>query len=192
MNISHVSYASKTIIKKSLRGVMSNIADYGFEINELKLQTHQYAFSRINTLGKGMNLLISIAMRLIVPQLLWIELPWPENPPNTYAREHWIDVSTLLGLISSIYRNLHHRRSNQRQQIAVPKLNNCANSSYCIQATPNQRVMVIARPNNLNMSCKLHPYSFQRTRSPHPLGPRLPKKLRNMHPRNYYTSGARE
>ena len=56
------------------------------------------------------------------------------------------------------------------------------------QVTPNQLVMVIARPNNLYVSCKLHPYSFQRTRSPPP-GLRLPKKRRNAHPRNYYTSG---
>ena len=44
--------------------------------------------------------------------------------------------------------------------------------------------MVISRPINLNVSCKLHPYSLQRTRSPP--GPRLPKRIRNTHPRNYY------
>ena len=44
--------------------------------------------------------------------------------------------------------------------------------------------MVIAWPINLNVSCKLHPYSLQRTRSPPE--PRLPKRIRNMHPRNYY------
>ena len=31
-------------------------------------------------------------------------------------REHWTAVSTLLSLISSVYRNLHHWRSNQRPQ----------------------------------------------------------------------------
>ena len=55
--------------------------------------------------------------------LLWIELLWPENLPNTYdIWEHWTAVSTLLGLISSVYHNLYHLRSNQRPQIAVPKL----------------------------------------------------------------------
>ena len=44
--------------------------------------------------------------------------------------------------------------------------------------------MVIARPLDLNVSCKLHLYSLQRTRSPPE--PRLPKRIRNTHPRNYY------
>ena len=44
--------------------------------------------------------------------------------------------------------------------------------------------MVIAWPINLNMSCMLHAYSLQRTRSPP--GPRLPRRIGNTHPRNYY------
>ena len=80
--------------------------------------------------------------------------------PTQDLREHWTPVSTLLRLISSVYRNLHLWRSNQRPQIAVPKIYN-----YRTQVTPNQLVMVIAQPNNLNVSCKLHLYSFQRTRS---------------------------
>ena len=48
---------------------------------------------------------------------------------------------------------------------------------------PNQLVIVIWRSINLNVSGKLHPYSLQRTRSPP--GPRLPKRIRNTHPRNY-------
>ena len=104
--------------------------------------------------------------------------------PTHDIRGHLIAVSTLLGLFSSVYRNLHHWRSNQRSQIAVLKLYNWATSSYRIHVTPNQLIMIIAQPNNQYMSCKLHPYSFQRTRSPP--GPRLPKKLRNTHPRNYY------
>ena len=67
----------------------------------------------------------------------------------------------------------------------MPKLYNWVTSSYQTLVTPNQLVMVIARPNNLNMSCKLYPYSFQRTRFPHP-GPRLSQKLRNTYTRNYY------
>ena len=39
-------------------------------------------------------------------------------------RKHWTTVSTLLSLISSIYRDLHHWRSNQRPHIAKPKLFN--------------------------------------------------------------------
>ena len=49
-----------------------------------------------------------------------IELPWQENPANTYTRhtEHWTAVSTLLGLISSAHRYLYHRISNQQPQYA--------------------------------------------------------------------------
>ena len=36
--------------------------------------------------------------------ILWIVLPWPEKPANTYA--HWTAVSTLLGRISSVFRDL--------------------------------------------------------------------------------------
>ena len=82
-------------------------------------------------------------------------------------REHWTAVSLLLSVISSVYRNLTNRRSNQRPQMAVPKFNNRATSSYRIQMTPNQLFMVTGLPNNLNVSCKLDPYSLQRTRLPH-------------------------
>ena len=50
--------------------------------------------------------------------------------PMHDIRKHWSTVSTLLGLISSVYRDLNHWRSNQRLQIAVPKLYNRATSSY--------------------------------------------------------------
>ena len=111
---------------------------------------------------------------------LWIELPWPAN---TYTRKHWTAVLTLLGLISSVYCDLRHWRLNQRPQIAEPKFNNWATSPYA-QVMPNQLVMVIAWPINLNVSCKLHLYSLQRTWLPP--GPRLPKRIRNTHSRNYY------
>ena len=39
--------------------------------------------------------------------------------PTHDIREHWTPVSTWLGLISSVYRNLPHWRSNQWPQIAV-------------------------------------------------------------------------
>ena len=58
-------------------------------------------------------------------------------------------VSTFLGLISSVYRNIYHWRSNQQPQIGVLKLYNWATSSYRTQVIPNQLVMVIARLNNL-------------------------------------------
>ena len=49
-----------------------------------------------------------------------LDLSWLENPANTYVRhmEHWTAASTLLGLISSAHRNLHHWRSNQQPQYA--------------------------------------------------------------------------
>ena len=52
------------------------------------------------------------------------------------------------------------------------------------QVTPNQLVMVIAQPINLNVSFKLHLYSLQGTRSPP--GPRLLSRIGNTHPINYY------
>ena len=53
------------------------------------------------------------------------------------------------------------------------KLYNWASSQYRTQVTPNLLVMVTARRINVNVSCKLHLYSLQRTRSPP--GPRLPR-----------------
>ena len=52
---------------------------------------------------------------------IFIELPCLENSVNTYMRntEHCTAVSTLLGLISSAYRDLHHWRSNQQPQNAA-------------------------------------------------------------------------
>ena len=49
-----------------------------------------------------------------------LESPWLENPANTYVRqtEHWTAVSTLVGLISSAYRDLRHWRWNQQPQDA--------------------------------------------------------------------------
>ena len=98
--------------------------------------------------------------------------------------KHWTAVLTLLGLISSVYHDLHHWRSNQWPQIEELKLYNWANSPYRTQVMPNQLVIIIAQLINLNVSYKLHLYSLQRTWSPP--GPRLPKRIRNMHPRNYY------
>ena len=117
---------------------------------------------------------------------MWIELPWPEirRTLTHDIRKHWTDVSTLLGRIISVYHDLHHWRSNQWPQIAEPKLYNWALCPYRTQVMLNQLVMAIAWLINLNVSCKLHLYSLQRTRSPP--GPRLHKRIRNTHLRNYY------
>ena len=95
--------------------------------------------------------------------ILWIELPWPENPANTShdMRKDWTDISTLLGLISRVYHDLYYWRSNQRPQIAELKLYNWATSPYRTEVKPNQLVMVIVQPINLNVSCKLHPYTYR-------------------------------
>ena len=92
-------------------------------------------------------------------QILEKELNYHEQnirrKPTHYIRGHWTAASTLLDLISIVYRNLHDRWLDQRPQIAVPKLYNWATSSYCVQMTPNQLVVVIARLINLNVSCKI-------------------------------------
>ena len=82
-------------------------------------------------------------------------------------------VSTLLDLISSAYRDLLSWRSNQWPQNVERKLYQRIISSHRTQVMPNQPVMVIARPINLNVSCKLHRYSLLRIRSLP--GPRLPR-----------------
>ena len=64
-------------------------------------------------------------------------------------------VSTISGLISSVYRDFHHWRSNQRPQIAASKLYDWATNTYCTQVTPNQFVMVTARPIKLNVTSVL-------------------------------------
>ena len=78
-------------------------------------------------------------------------------------RKHWTAVSASLGHISSVYRDLHHWRSNQWPQIAEPKLYNWAINPYCTQVMPNELVMVIAQPINLNASWKLHMYTADET-----------------------------
>ena len=61
-----------------------------------------------------------------------IELPWLENPESTFIwhTEHGIAVSTLLGLISSAYRDLFQGRLNQQPQTAEPKLYHWATGPY--------------------------------------------------------------
>ena len=56
----------------------------------------------------------------LIQYIYILELPWQENPANTFMRhtEHWTAVSTLLGLISRAHRDLHHWRSNQQPQCA--------------------------------------------------------------------------
>ena len=92
---------------------------------------------------------------------MWIELPWPENPANTCTwHTETLDSCFTLGLIS---------RSNQQPQNTEPKLLPPIHIAWLI---------------NLNVSCKLYLYTLQRTWSPP--GPRLPRKIGNTHPRNYY------
>ena len=53
-------------------------------------------------------------------------------------RKHWTAVSTLLGLISSVYRDLPHWRLNQRLQNAELKFYHWATNPHCTQVTLNQ------------------------------------------------------
>ena len=78
--------------------------------------------------------------------ILWIKLTWPENLANTCARhkETWTAVSTLLCLISRVYHDLPHWRSNQRPQNAEPKLHHWAHCPHCTPVMPNR--LVIAQP----------------------------------------------
>ena len=65
-------------------------------IIEISLDEHIYIYIYI-ICNRGIDIIL-------------IKLPWPENPANIYMRhtEHWTAVSSLLGLICSAYRDLHH------------------------------------------------------------------------------------
>ena len=77
-------------------------------------------------------------------QIRWVELPWPENPASTACdkQNHWTTLTTLLGLISSVYRDLPNRRSNQRPQNAESKHYHWPTGSYGTQAMPNKKKWV--------------------------------------------------
>ena len=103
--------------------------------------------------------------------ILWIEISRLENPANTCA---WLDC--FFGLIRSHQSILWSRPLGIEPATTEPKHNHWAHNPHCTQVIPNQLVMVIARPINLNVSCKLHPYSLQRTRPIHNIIPLLKKK----------------
>ena len=54
-----------------------------------------------------------------------------------FYTEHWTAVSTLLGLISSAYHDLHSWRLNQQLQTAEPKLYHWATGPYHTEAMPS-------------------------------------------------------
>ena len=60
------------------------------------------------------------------------KLPWQENSAYTYTwnMEDWTDVSTLLGLISSAYRDLHHWISNQQPQYTEAEILSLGHAAY--------------------------------------------------------------
>ena len=73
----------------------------------------------------------------------------------------WTVVSTLLSLISSVYRDLPHWRSNQRPLKAKPKLYYRAIRPHHTQVTPNQLVMVIAWPRLTKRIVNMHYYKLK-------------------------------
>ena len=75
----------------------------------------------INSLSIAVNAFVSrVSMSFCGIDIKLIKLPRLENSANTYMwhTERWTAVLTLLGLISSAYRDLHHWRSNQQSQNA--------------------------------------------------------------------------
>ena len=98
-----------------------------------------------------------------------MELPWPENPPNTYAR-HTEPLDCCFDLIRS-----HQQCILWYQPLEIdPVTTEARLYNWTILHTSDAKTLVmgLAWPINLNESCKLHPYSLERTRSPP--GPRLP------------------
>ena len=93
-------------------------------------------------------------------------------------RKHWTAILTLLGLISSVIPwspPLEIKPATRECRAETLPLSTYPHRT---QVKPNQLVMVIMWPINLNVSYKLHPRS-----SP---GPRLPKRFGNTHSHNYY------
>ena len=85
-------------------------------------------------------LLISFTAALFWCHLIYkFELPWPENPTSTTYDiwKHWTVVSTSLGLITSVYRDLPTWRSNQQPQNAEPKLYHWATGPHGTKVMPN-------------------------------------------------------
>ena len=68
-------------------------------------------------------MIIELAYQTIVSELNYHDQKIRQTPTHD-IQKHWTAVSTLLGLISSIYHDLHHWRLNQQPQIAEPKLYN--------------------------------------------------------------------
>ena len=92
--------------------------------------------------------------------ILWIRLPWPENPANTSARN-----------TEALDRCFNLIRSHQQCIQWFPPLDiepattECRTESLTLtinshrtQVMTNQLVMIIAPLINLNVSCKLHAY----------------------------------
>ena len=118
--------------------------------------------------------------------ILWIELLWPENRANTCV-QHMETLDSCFNLIRSNQQCIPcfpHWRSNQQPQNMEQKFYHIAISPHHAQVIPNQLVMAIECPGKLNVSCKLHPYSLQRTWSS--WGPHLLRSIGNTHPLDYY------
>ena len=64
----------------------------------------------------------------------WIKMTRKYGEHSCNIQKHWTAVSTLLGLISSVYCYLPHWRLNQRPQKAEPKLYHCAISPHPVFA----------------------------------------------------------
>ena len=102
--------------------------------------------------------------------------------------KHWTAVSTLLGLISSAYCDLHHWRLNKQPQKAEPKL-------YCWAPGPHHTHIYIYRitcvlagfsshDNSINIyisswSCHTSSMYFSLSLAIHPYHPLLPAGLLN-------------
>ena len=103
-----------------------------------KLQTYGYLTPISQTIQEiQASLLIQLWVKCII-SVNWITMTWKSGERLRTTGKHWTAVSTLLGLISIVNRNLHHWRSNQQPQLAVPKLYTWAISTYRTQVAPYQ------------------------------------------------------
>ena len=81
----------------------------------------------------------------------WVTMTRKSGKHSMQHTKPWTVISTLLGLISYIFHNLHHWRSNQWPQKAELKLYHWAINPQRAQALPNEVVTINVWP--LNQMC---------------------------------------
>ena len=117
-----------------------------------------------------------------IDQTLGIELPWSENLANTYAR-YTETLDSCYDLIRSP-QCIPWSPPLEIKPVTTDCRAETLQLSQLFMLYISDAKLTIHGNCIANVSCKLHPYFLQRTWSPPE--PRLPRRIRNTHPCNYY------